>query len=230
MYRSRYLLLITSLLLLSLSAVEAWHGYDFSSRMHRAQGVVVDLHRDTLEDDFHFHPVISYHDDSGKEYRHVPGVGGDADDYAIGQRVSIWYEPGEPLEARLVGFYELWGVALLTALLGAAGLVGFLLRRAAPPPPPSPGLQLHTGGRPVKARLEGVMHNTELEVNGFSPFRLQARWRDPKEEVELTFYSQDLWFDPAEALHGREEVTVYLDPKDPDRYFMDVSFLLLDRQ
>lgn len=228
MFRSRHLLLITSLLLLSLAAMEAWNGYSFSSRMVRDTGVVVDLHRDTLEDGFHFHPVISYHDQNGKEYRHVPGVGGGADDYAIGQRVTIWFEPGEPLEARLVDFYELWGVALLTGLMGLAGLIGFLLR---PPVMPAPvGVHLHTEGRPVLAQLEGVEQHTGMQVNGFSPFRLKARWSDPIEGVELTFYSQDLWFDPSDALHGREEVIVYLDPKDPEHYFMDVSFLLLERQ
>ncbi len=228
MFASRYLLLVTSLLLLLLSAAEAWNAYSFSSRMNRANGVVVDLHRDTLEDDFHFHPVISYHDRNGKEYRHVPGVGGAADDYAIGQQVSIWFEPGEPLEARLVSFYELWGVALLTGLLGIAGITGFLIRR--PVAAAAEGIHLHTDGRPVQARIEGVLHNTEMEVNGFSPFRLKARWCDPGEGVELTFYSQDLWFDPSEALGGRKEVTVYFDPKEPERYFMDVSFLLLDKQ
>ncbi len=38
------------------------------------------------------------------------------------------------------------------------------------------------------------------------------------------FRSENLWFDPTDDLK-REAVTVYVDPRNPRRYAMDVSFL-----
>ena len=38
------------------------------------------------------------------------------------------------------------------------------------------------------------------------------------------FHSENLWFDPSSFMK-RRKVTVLLDPNNPKRYYMDVTFL-----
>ena len=79
-------------------------------------------------------------------------------------------------------------------------------------------------GNAIETDLQGVERNTTLEVNGKHPWRISSQWLDPVANKLRVFYSENLWFDPTSFV-TRKQVTVLLDPKDPKRYYMDVSFL-----
>lgn len=66
--------------------------------------------------------------------------------------------------------------------------------------------------------------NTAWNGNGRSPWRIVAQCHDPQAGVVYVFYSDHLWFDPSAQLVERQ-VWVTIDPADPPRYAMDVSFL-----
>ena len=82
---------------------------------------------------------------------------------------------------------------------------------------------LHTG-IPVQAQVVEVFLNHAFKVNGRSPFRIVAQWHDPDADRLLAFESRNIWFDPS-AFLGTPDVTVYLEPKQRRRYYMDTSFL-----
>jgi hypothetical protein len=77
-------------------------------------------------------------------------------------------------------------------------------------------------GSAIQTDLQGVDRNTSLTVNGRNPWRVTSQWLDPASNKLRIFHSENLWFDPAKFLPAKQ-VTVLLDPKDPKRYYMDLS-------
>ena len=79
-------------------------------------------------------------------------------------------------------------------------------------------------GNAIQTDFQGVERNTSLEVNGKNPWRVTSQWLDPASNKLRVFHSENLWFDPTQFVKAKT-VTVLLDPKNPKRYYMDVSFL-----
>ena len=83
---------------------------------------------------------------------------------------------------------------------------------------------LQASGRRIEADYEGVELNTSLTVGGRNPFRVLAQWQDPMTSQIHLFHSENLWFDPQKYIE-RRTLTVYIDPNNPKKYYVDVSFL-----
>jgi hypothetical protein len=79
-------------------------------------------------------------------------------------------------------------------------------------------------GNAIQTDLQGIAQNTSLEINGQYPWRITSQYLDPATRKLRVFHSENLWFDPTRFVTAKQ-VTVMLDPKDPRRYHMDVSFL-----
>ncbi|UNK50633.1 hypothetical protein MNR01_06410 [Lysobacter sp. S4-A87] len=84
------------------------------------------------------------------------------------------------------------------------------------------GLMRH--GRQVDALVRRVQVSGMLQVNGRSPYRIEAQWMDPATGEMHTFKSWNLWYDPTVFIR-QDHVVVYIDPQRSDRYYMDLSFL-----
>lgn len=84
--------------------------------------------------------------------------------------------------------------------------------------------ELMSSGRCVRARVSGVLQNRSIQVNGRHPYRLLCRYTDEEGTVH-EFRSQDLDFNP-EGLLRSDEVDVYFDPYNMDRYYVDVQRIL----
>jgi len=76
----------------------------------------------------------------------------------------------------------------------------------------------------VRFGRDGFDRNTGVEINGQNPWRISSQWLDPKTNMVRIFHSENLWFDPS-GFMKRKKVTVLLDPNNPKRYHMDISFL-----
>ncbi|MFC3816467.1 hypothetical protein [Lysobacter sp. GCM10012299] len=85
-------------------------------------------------------------------------------------------------------------------------------------------VRLMQDGRRVDALVRGVQVSKVFQVNGRSPYRIEALWLDPDTQEIHTFKSWYLWFDPTVFI-VRDHVAVYLDPQRNGRYYMDLSFL-----
>ena len=79
-------------------------------------------------------------------------------------------------------------------------------------------------GTLVQADFQQVEINTSFKLNGVNPFRIVAQWHDVRRNEVRIFRSANLWFDPSSFVGGRR-ITVYIDPDNPARYHMDLSFL-----
>jgi hypothetical protein len=76
----------------------------------------------------------------------------------------------------------------------------------------------------MKTAFKGVELNQSLRVNGRCPYQIVSQSSDAASNTVRLFQSENIWFDPSEYIKG-EVIDVLVDPNDPKRYVMDISFL-----
>lgn len=189
-----------------------------------AEGTVVELVRSRSSDSTTYAPRVTFTDAQGRAHAFTSRTSSNPPAYHVGETVRVLYRAESPQQARIDGFFSLWGGALIVGILGSVfALVGLGMvlvpmlrqRRAA---------QLRASGRRIEAAFQGVEHNTSLTVNGRHPFCVISQWQNPATSQVHVFRSDNLWFDPSEYI-TRTQIPVYIDPADPDRYHVDLSFL-----
>lgn len=79
-------------------------------------------------------------------------------------------------------------------------------------------------GQRIDAELREVELNTSFQVNGRHPYRAIVEARAGFGRELRQFRSANIWFDPTRHLSGRR-IAVYVDPANPKRYHVDLSFL-----
>lgn len=209
---------------LGIALVLALHTHRFIARAAQADGEVIELVGRHSSDSDTYAPVVRYTPANGEPVEFTSSSSSNPPAFAVGEHVRVLYLPGEPGEARIDAFFNLWGAPLILGSLGlmffgvGAGitLYGIITRRR--------DEQLRSSGRPVLADYEGVRLNTSVSVNGRNPYRVLAQWRNPETARVHVFESHNLWYDPTRYM-DRSQLTVYLDPRNPGRYYVDLSFL-----
>ena len=215
--------------LIGLAAlIGAWMLYSdarhFITTATVAEGRVIELVRKRSSDSTSYAPRVSFMDVQGRMHTFTSRTSSNPPAYDIGETVQVFYQPDSPAQARIDGFFSLWGATLIIGIVGGVfALIGAVLvlvpwlraRRAA---------QLRTSGRRIEAAFQGVEQNTSLKVNGRYPFCVISQWQNPATSQVHVFRSDNLWFDPSEYI-TRTQIPVYIDPADPNRYHVDLSFL-----
>lgn len=125
--------------------------------------------------------------------------------------------------ALLIVADEPWPAAAIFALLGLSSVAGGAklvvdVRRNAQ----SSSKQLRQSGHPISATVSGISKVESLEVSGRNPWRILAEGVDPRTGKKRIFESGYVWEDPSEGSKG-ESITVWLDPSDDGRYWVDVD-------
>ena len=204
---------------------------NFINRSATAKGVVVDLagppSLDTARSGT-YHPIVKFTAGAAEQtFRSAIGIRGavgSLPSYRIGESVDVLYDRANPADARIASLWSLWLVAMITGLLGAVftaiGGGVFMARRITA----SRARDLRCHGHPVETDFQAVELNGRLKVNGRSPWRVVSQWLDPRSNALFVFRSENLWFDPTPYIRSKR-VTVFVDPNNPRRYAMDVSFL-----
>lgn len=116
------------------------------ARSRLAEGTVVELQRWRAEGEYVrtrteegsrvqpkylYRPVVQFTTNRGRRVRFVAGVAMRPAPYQIGMRVPVLYEPGNPQQARINRFIDLWFYVLLLIGFGVffvvMGLLGYTL-------------------------------------------------------------------------------------------------------
>jgi hypothetical protein len=169
-------------------------------------------------------PVVNFTAENGQIIEISSTSSSNPPAYEVGERVEVYYASYNPQSAEISGFFSLWGtstilggIGLIFNIIGAAMLVMMsdktkLLAK------------LKVSGIGIQATVDQVYLNQSLQLNGENPFQVHAKWLDPESGTEHRFKSINLWFDPSEQLNN-SYITVFIEPNNPKRYAMDVSFL-----
>lgn len=208
-------------------AVYAIHDtQSFLARAVTARGEVTGLEyrRGTSNSGGAYSPIVKYKTATGEEHTFHSNVGSSPPSYHVGEAVNVLYDPANPAAARIHGFFSLWLVAIISGILGCVfsliGGCGLIVPRVWARE--AKELKLH--GTPIDTEFQDVELNGGLKVNGRSPWRIVSRWLDPARNELHLFQSENLWFDPTPFITSKR-ITVFVDPNNPKRYAMDVSFL-----
>lgn len=169
---------------------------------------------------------VSFVTTEGKEIKFSSNTGNNPSSFTEGESVQVLYDPANPNNARINNFYILYlGVSVL-GFLGAVffftGFSFFLSERSKQKK--IDFLQL--SGKVITTKFIGVQLNSGATSNGSYPYFICTEWLDPKTNEILFFESDDIWFDPTEFIKT-DEINVLIDPNDPNKYVMDISFLPL---
>lgn len=203
---------------------------DFIAESAMTMGTVVELERSVSRDSdgnrsVVYHPVVRYSVNGGREYRFRSNTGSNPAAYRRGEEVEVLYQPSNPGDARINGFFSLWGGSVILTVLGlsftgipTATFVYSIRRRRLTE-------RLKASGKPVLAMITGVARNGNRKGNRRTSFRISAQWENPTTKKVHVFQSDTLWFDPTEYLPEARSVTVFIDADKPSRYWMDTRFL-----
>jgi hypothetical protein len=220
----KVLFLLIGLATLCGAAALLLHTRQFIAGAVSAPGVVTELVPHDSGSSTTWAPVVRYNAANGEPAQFTSSTSSSPPAFRVGEAVAVLYRPDDPGTAKIDSFFSLWGGALILGILGAVFaavggamfLVDPLARRG--------DERLRRSGRPVLADYEGVRLNTMLKLNGRSPYRVLAQWRNPETAKVHVFESHNIWYDPTRYI-DRSQLTVYLDRRSPRRYYVDLSFL-----
>jgi len=148
-------------------------------------------------------------------------------DMQQGDAVTVAFPPGEPKNAYIKSFFSDWFLPLFLGLFGVifggigGGGIYFNLKKSNM----KKELFDEGKGKKISADITGARLDTSYRVNGNSPFVIGAQWQEPATQMMYVFKSEYIWFDPSSFLHDKKKIDVYIDERDPGRYYVDISFL-----
>jgi hypothetical protein len=222
--RTAHLFLVVGLALLAGAVYWASRVEQFARGASIAHGTVIQLEHSRSSNSSSYYPVVKYRTAAGREATFRSSFGSNPPSHAVGEAVVVLYDESDPSDARIRSFFSLWGGATLVGSIGAVfALVGggmlYGRRRAA-----ERAKYLRRHGMPVQTEYQSVEINTTLRVNGRHPWRIVTQWKNPTSGELHLFRSANLWFDPTTHINT-QQITVYLDRRNPKRYHMDTAFL-----
>jgi hypothetical protein len=187
-------------------------------------GTVVDLIRSESSDSVTYSPIVNFHDKNGQLTEITSSSSSNPPSYFKGEIVEVLYQESFPEDAKINDFFALWGGA---TILGAIGAVFFLIGFSIIMYASMKGKKikyLKTHGVSIKATIQGVEYNSSLVVNGRSPYKILAQWKNPTTNDLHIFSSENIWFDPSDHINNKE-LTVLMARNNPKKYHVDTSFL-----
>jgi hypothetical protein len=240
-----WLFLVLGLLFAAGAGGVVWFEMKFRERSVEVEGRIVQMIQRASNSSggsrsLSWTPVFAFRLPDGKEVRVEASFSSSPPCCAVGDRVTVRYDPADPVGARMAGFMSDW--FLITVFGGMAAvflLLGCLLLRFAArggtvvAAPPTPG---GFAGQPMsppaagQAALPPGVATFQVPLIGLrregAAWILQARWDDTARGVARFFESVPIPFDPVPQMRRMDSVAISFDPSQPDGpYMMDLSFL-----
>lgn len=188
------------------------------------EGLVIELVASRSSDSTTYRPVIEFKTQDGSRIEFISSTGSNPPSYSKGEAVEVLYQESFPEQAKVNGFFSLWGGSII---LGGMGSVFFLVGISIILFGVLKGKKieyLRKNGIPIKAKLQSVEINSSLEVNGRNPYQICVQWKNPATSELHIFNSDNIWFDPTEHMDN-DEITVLIEKNNPKKYHVDISFL-----
>jgi hypothetical protein len=196
---------------------------DFLKKANTVQGTVIELVANRSDNSTTYTPVVAFKTKKGEEITYTSSVSSNPPSYSEGETVEILYDPADPKDASINGFASLWIGCLILGILGTIFfLIGFLMILFAKLKEKKKEY-LKDNGKRILTKFDHVQLSN-FKVNGRSPFLIYSQWLNTNTNELHLFKSEDIWFDPTDYI-GTEPIKVMIDPANPKKYYMDISFL-----
>lgn len=105
----------------------AFLGYEhvraFLKTAQKSEGMVVELSRHSSGASIkssgnYFYPVVKFKTLGGKEIEFVSSAGANPAEYEVGDKVSVFYDPLRPHQAKINSFLDVWLFPVISLFLG----------------------------------------------------------------------------------------------------------------
>jgi hypothetical protein len=171
-----------------------------------------------------YQPVFRFTTRDGREVVFRSSTASSPPAYGLGEKAELAYPESAPESARALATSSLWFDTLLLGFFGVVfgGIGGGML--VAGGVEAAQRVRLQREGRRVGTSFQRVELNTSVSVNDAHPWRIVTQWQNPETGHVHLFHSDDIWFNPSEYVSGAC-VIVYVDPRNPKKYYMDITFL-----
>ncbi|MBI4836157.1 MAG: DUF3592 domain-containing protein [Candidatus Abawacabacteria bacterium] len=172
--------------------------------------------------DYMYSPVITFTDRRGKEHTFESATSSNLPAFEEGDRIEVLYDPADFKTAQLNSFADLHLGTLILGIMGGlftliSGGVLFSMHKR------KQKIEwLKHNGQVVKAKVLSVDRNTNLKVNGQSPYVIVTQWQDPMGAIQV-FRSDNIWFDPSQYV--KDEIDVFIDPNNIKSYWVSLEQL-----
>jgi hypothetical protein len=169
-----------------------------------------------------YRPVVTFQTVNSETIQFTSSSGSSPASYRVGQGVEVIYDPESPDNAKIKSFQSLWLGSMIFGVLGIMfssfgfGMIlhgkkrGNVIQR------------LKEFGLPIETQFHGVEENEKISVNRRHPYRIVSHWT--KDNELHVFRSENLWFDPSDRIES-DKITVWVDPNNMKKYYMDIAFL-----
>ena len=201
---------------------------DFLKTSITAQGTVINLlptySSSSSDNSITYKPLVEFTDKNGNPYEFASSTSSNPPSYNVGEAVEVLYNPQSPHDAKIKGFFSLWGGA---TILGILGLVFFLVGAAffvSNKRKDNKLKDLKLNGKRIETDFKSVDINYSIAVNNRNPYQIISQWQNPATSKIHVFTSDNIWFDPTDHINT-ETIKVLIDKQNPKRYVMDISFL-----
>ena len=189
----------------------------FVRRAEHATGTVARLVYVSGKNGGSYLPIVDFQTRDGRTIEFRSNVSSNPPSHHEGESVGVLYDPANPQHASLDSFETLHIGSFVLSLLGVIfGLIGgiwlYINARGE-----AKEADLRARGRRVEAKVTQIEYRTNYTVNNQHPYRIIAQAGDN------VYKSKNIWFDPTAQV--KETVTVFVDPNDPSRHFVDLDFL-----
>ena len=165
-------------------------------------------------------PIVSYTTLDGEKFtcgvtfgRHLP---------IIGEKVKVYYDSAFPGYARSGKGI---GKSVLLTTIGVVScltLVFFFVRSVIKG---KARKQLTQTGTKIAADIVSVANNETPVVMGKRPYIIKCQWVQNHSNTIFHYKSKYIYYNPAKYIGERKQIDIFIDPDDPKKYFMDISFL-----
>lgn len=191
-----------------------------------AKGTVIDLilDRSSSSSSGVYYPVIRFKTESGEIIEIKSDTGSNPPSHKKGAHVQVRYISNNPYRAKIDSFFSIWFFCIISAGMGigfsGAGLamLGTWMRSV------RRDAWLQQYGQIIAAEFQSVEIDTSIKENGQSPYRIVAHWRDPLTNKLYVFKSKQIWKNPTSFIQSND-ILVRIDPNNPKKYSMDISFI-----
>ena len=224
----KYVFLIAGIGMLIGTLITFKSTYEFLKISVASQGTIVKLiaSRSTSSsgNSTVYRPVVQFIDQNGNQVEFVSSTGSNPPSYKIGEEVEVLYNPESPNEAKIKGFFTLWGGITVLGILGIAfssvgGLIIFFDKRKK-----NLQIYLRQNGTKIESDFQRVIINKSLRVKGRYPYQIISQWQNPDTSKLHVFTSENILFNPANYIKT-EKIAVLIDRRNPKKYLVDISFL-----
>lgn len=141
--------------------------------------------------------------------------------YGIGDAVEVLYEPGHPEAARVNSPFSLYLVPGILAMIGSDILIGtFILSHTRKSKSERQKLQFTGQAIMAKYLRYRVIPNASTVIP--NRYEIEAEWTDPNSGKTYYFTSEPSTKNSTDSLHEGQQVTVYIDPANPKKYYFEL--------